>query len=183
MDYDSWATKNLADGGTGRDRIVWEAATQAAELRCVSACESERLEEPASNPEDVAYERGIDDCVAAIRDVRGDSASHGWRPPKRFAPCIDASREDPDFNQLHYAYLLWVDYLRAATEEAKQQLLFEAGAVLTAYRVSNHFEGEELVSMVADAIRRRGRVFGRMHGSMPCYAEATADNKFALLRA
>jgi ribosomal protein L7/L12 len=83
MNFDAWAQKNLSDGGTSRDRIVWEAAALAATMRCVAACEAERLAEPGLTPEDEAYERGIDDCVSAIRigsaETMASSGSAGQR--------------------------------------------------------------------------------------------------------
>jgi len=102
---------------------------------------------------------------------------------QRFAPCLDKAMEDHAYNPLHYAYLLWVDYLRALTEAGKQQLLVEAASTLTVYRQCGH-EGEELIALVAQAINRRGRAHGLLHGTMVCSVEAVWEDgrhKFAIL--
>jgi hypothetical protein len=101
---------------------------------------------------------------------------------KRFAPCRDEAMEDHSYNPLHYAYLLWVDYLRAPNEADKQQLLVEAVSTLTVYRQCGH-EGEELIALVAHAIKRRGRAKGLLEGSMKCAVETVWEDgrhKFAI---
>jgi hypothetical protein len=105
------------------------------------------------------------------------------QPVRRFAPHRDEAMEDHAYNPLHYGYLLWVDYLRASTEEAKQQLLVEAASTLTTYGGAGR-EGEELIDLVAQAIKRRGRAYGLIQGSMRCSVEAVREgnrHKFAIL--
>jgi hypothetical protein len=104
-------------------------------------------------------------------------------PIQRIAPSRDKAMEDQAYNPLHYAYLLWVDYLRASTEADKQQLLVEAASTLTVYGACGR-EGEEIVALVAQAINRRGRVYGLIQGSMRCYVEAVVEDgrhKFSIL--
>lgn len=67
--FDAWAKANLQGEPTERDRMVWEAASTATLLQCVAACDEEHLAEPPSNPEDAAYQRGVDDCVSALSRI------------------------------------------------------------------------------------------------------------------
>lgn len=102
---------------------------------------------------------------------------------RRFAPSRDEAMEEDAYNPLHYAYLLWVDYLRATTETGKQQLLVEAASTLTVYGPAGR-EGEELIELVAQAIKRRGRAHGQLQGSMRCSVEAVREgnrHKFIIL--
>jgi len=62
-------------GGMGADTIygqfVIEVALRAVvaeKMRCITACEGERLDDPVpGSDDDRAYEKAIDDCIAAIR--------------------------------------------------------------------------------------------------------------------
>jgi len=97
---------------------------------------------------------------------------------QRIAPPREAAMEDAAYNPLHYAYLLWVDYLRASTEADKQQLLVELVSTLIVYGQCGR-EGEELIAIVATAIKSRGVVQGLIQGSMRCRAETfVEDNRY-----
>lgn len=67
--FEAWAKAHLQGEATERDRRVWVAAATDTLLRCVAACNSERLEESPDNPEDAAYERGVGDCVTALSRI------------------------------------------------------------------------------------------------------------------
>lgn len=99
------------------------------------------------------------------------------KPILRIAPSLEAAMKDPAYNPLHYAYLLWVDYLRASTEADKQQLLVDAAAILTVYPQCGR-EGEEIIALLAQAITSRGRAYGRFQGLSSCWVEtAIEDNR------
>lgn len=104
------------------------------------------------------------------------------KPLPRLAPSRDKAMEDPAYNPLHYAYLLWVDYLRTPTERDKQQLLVEAASTLSVYRPCGH-EGEELIELVARAISRRASVSGMLGDCSLCKVRAVVEggrHKFAM---
>jgi len=61
-------------GGMGADTIYGMLAIEVAlraviaeKMRCIAACEGERLDDPVPESDDRAYEKAIDDCIAAIR--------------------------------------------------------------------------------------------------------------------
>ncbi|ELT46647.1 hypothetical protein [Brucella intermedia] len=102
---------------------------------------------------------------------------------KRLSPLAgSAQMHTSDFNQLHHACLLWVDYLRAETEVEKQAFLYEAASHLVLVRPRGE-EGEEVIQQVWNAIHRRQDNRAYIEGDEGQYfVEAVRDGKFATFR-
>ena len=79
----------------------------------------------------------------------------------RKAPSNESRPQDkPGFNRLHHIAQLWVDFLTARNEQAKQLVLFEAACNMQLlHRVGA--EGEAVLELVESAIRSRGIVYGK----------------------
>ncbi|AVA38303.1 MULTISPECIES: hypothetical protein [Cupriavidus] len=100
---------------------------------------------------------------------------------QRLTPLPDSRPQDASgFNRLHHVCLLWVDYLRAASEAEKQALLYEAVSQLVLFGPRGD-EGEEVFKQVWQAIRRRehGRVYIKTDVGRNA-AVATDDGRFSM---
>ena len=68
-DFEKWYddNRNKFIGPTEHNKYDVRAAWNAATERCLSKCEAERLTDNSCEPDDVAYNYAIYDCIAAIR--------------------------------------------------------------------------------------------------------------------
>lgn len=68
---------------------------------------------------------------------------------------IDGSK----FNRLSHITQIWTDYLNASEETEKQKLLCNAVGHMSHFR-SEGAEGEEVIDLITNAVKRRGRAYG-----------------------
>lgn len=101
---------------------------------------------------------------------------------KQFVPEPLPEPDEPGFNGLHRACLLWVYYLRAESEVKKQALLYEAARHLMLVQPCGD-EGEQVYAQVWEAIRRRelARVSIKTKAGYN-YVEATDEGGFSTFK-
>ncbi|WP_145926125.1 hypothetical protein [Shinella sp. HZN7] len=101
---------------------------------------------------------------------------------KQFVPEPLPEPDDPSFNDLHRACLLWVYYLRAESEVKKQAFLYEAARHLMVLEPCGD-EGEQVYAQVWEAIRRRelARASVKTNAGYK-YVEATDEGSFSAFK-